>query len=279
MSNRWCWNDAVARISETGADGRQYVRFSTTRRGGVSTGEYGSFNLGAFCGDDAARVAENRRRLCRALSVDEEALLVPRQVHADRVVAIDAAWMQQSAEEREASLDGCDALITALPDVAVAVTTADCTPVVLVDPIAGVVAAVHAGWRSTALRIAGRTVEKMETLYGCRAADIRATVFPCIGQSAYPVGEEVIRAVARAGVDPDEVAIRANTGESLYYLDLAATNRRMLIQSGLPEEQIERTSECTFTRNHLFFSARRQGFSSGRMLSGALIRPASPSSP
>lgn len=262
----------MPRMAETGAGGKEYVRFSTTRRGGVSEDEYGSFNLGAFCGDRADRVAENRRRLCRALSIAPDALLVPRQVHADRVQVIDAAWMQLPPEKRRAALDGCDALVTALPGVAVAVTTADCTPVVLIDPVKGAVAAVHAGWRGTALRIVCRAVETMSARYGCEPADLRATVFPCIGPQAYPVGEEVIRAIAGAGVDPDAVAFRPDVHEPVYCLDLAQTNSRMLLQAGLSEAHIERTCLCTFSREQAFFSARRQGFASGRMVSGALIR-------
>lgn len=124
------------------------LHFVTTRGGGVGKGEYASLNLGEYCGDEMDVVQENRKRLCRELSIPEDSLFVPGQIHESRIQVIDSSFLALSKEEQSDILHGVDALVTKEPGVCIAVTTADCVPLLLYAPDQKVIAAVHAGWRA-----------------------------------------------------------------------------------------------------------------------------------
>lgn len=244
-----------------------FVRFTTTRHGGVSTGEYASFNLGEYCGDDPADVRCNRVILCNELDVSPDLLLVPRQVHEDKIVHVNAVFLSESKAVQMERMQGVDALVSSLDDVCLGVTTADCVPVVLYCPNPSVIASIHAGWRGTAKRIVNKVISEMQSVYVCNPEDIRAVIFPCISSRVYEVGEDVVQAMAETGVDM-QGALRPSSRSGYFYLDLVAVNRQLLLASGVKEEHIEIKWDCTYTREDDLFSARRQGLKSGRALSG-----------
>jgi YfiH family protein len=153
-----------------------------TREGGVSEGIYASLNTGFGSGDDAAAVAENRRRAAAALRVPEDALNTVYQVHGNAVAPVEAPWSRESAPR-------ADAMVTRSAGVALGILTADCVPVLFADAAAGVIGAAHAGWKGALSGVLRATVDAMEALGASRAA-IGVGVGPAIAQESYEVGPE-----------------------------------------------------------------------------------------
>jgi YfiH family protein len=151
-----------------------------TRHGGVSTGVYASLNGGVGSRDQPEMVAENRRRMAARLEVRPENLLVPYQIHSPDAVIVTAPFSERPR---------CDALVTALPGLALGVTGADCGIVLLADPRARVVAAAHAGWKGALAGVLEATLDAMESL-GAARGSIVAVLGPTIGQKSYEVGPE-----------------------------------------------------------------------------------------
>ena len=124
------------------------VAFSTTRHGGVGTGNYSSFNINRYCGDTDDAIKENRRLLCRLLKIDDDRLIMPHQVHLTKTVCINEAFLACSEEERRERLEGVDAIMTNLYGVCIGVSTADCIPVLIYDSRRKVAAASRLAMKS-----------------------------------------------------------------------------------------------------------------------------------
>jgi len=199
-------------------------------------------------------------------------LILPHQIHEDKILPIDEGFLHLSEEVQTELLDGVDALITDLPDVCIGVKTADCVPVTLYAPDKGVVAVVHAGWRGTVLQIVAKTVERMVTLYNVAPLNILAGIGPSIGQEAFEVGEEVVEAFARLDMDFSQICER-NDDTGRAHIDLWEVNRLQLINAGLSATNIEVAELCTYSCPDDFYSARRSGIKCGRMISGIMIKP------
>jgi YfiH family protein len=192
---------------------------------------------------------EGRVRLARSLE-DKGRLLFLKQVHGSRVAT--APW--EGTPEADAGLASEVGLI-------VAVETADCLPVLLVDPDRRRAAAVHAGWRGTAARVAARAVEALHAA-GSRPEALVAALGPGIGPCCYEVGEEL-----RAAFGDDGAEFFRPGPRGRPHLDVRAANRRQLVSAGLRPERIEDVDECTYCRADLYHSYRRDGPGAGRMLS------------
>lgn len=243
------------------------VHFTTTRHGGVSGGAFESFNMSCRSGDTKENADANRGILCRALGLNPDRLFVPHQVHDTEIAVIDRYFLNTGKEQQIALLAGKDALLTSLEDVCIAVLTADCVPILLYAADNRVIGAVHAGWRGTCRRIVQKAVERMVTDYGCRPSQIYAAAGPSIGPEAFEVGREVVQAFRESGFDPDSVAfVNPLTGK--HHIDLWEANRQQLTASGVPSQQIEIAGICTCRNSDRFFSARKAGICSGRMLTG-----------
>ncbi len=167
-----------------------------------------------------------------------------------------------------------DLLATDQPEVAVAVRTADCVPILLADRRTGVVAAVHAGWRGTVAGAAGRMVDVMRERFGTRADDLVAAVGPCIGPHVYEVGEGVIDAFAAAWPAQGEArswwTVRDTPGK--YLLDLWTATRDQLVAAGLDAAHIHVAHLCTATHAGVFHSWRANGAAAGRMVAAVSPR-------
>jgi YfiH family protein len=217
-----------------------------TRQGGVSEGIYASLNAGIGSDDDPAKVAENRARMAAALGVGAEYLLTPYQIHSPKVVVVDTPWALKARPR-------ADALVTTRPGLAIAITTADCGPVLLADHAARVIAAAHAGWRGAAAGVLEATVEAME---GCGADRKRivAALGPMIRQPSYEVGPELVRAF-----DSEESGNgrffkpAARPGHALF--DLASYIAARLVRMDIA--RVEDLGHCTYSDSVRFFSYRR----------------------
>lgn len=152
------------------------------RAGGVSQGIYASLNACLHKGDEDANIDENRRRICKTMGIDRMVTL--RQVHKNDVLIVDADTPNGHQ---------MDAMVTKTPGRLLAIQTADCAPILLIDPVARVVGAVHAGWRSAVAGIVKTTIDAMQKL-GAKKENISAVIGPCIHQISYEVGPEVFDA-------------------------------------------------------------------------------------
>ena len=170
------------------------------------------------------------------------------------------------AEQRQL-LEGVDGLVTAEPQVCVAVSTADCVPLLLYAPDQGVVAAIHAGWRGPVKGIAQKAVRCLQTMFGCDPAQVRAGIGPSISQAAFEVGEEVVEAFSSAGM-PVYRLMRRDPNNGKAHIDLWGANRWQLMEVGVEAGHLEIAGICTYTQWEHFFSARRLGVRSGRFVSG-----------
>lgn len=221
----------------------------TTRLGGVSTGHLASLNIGMHRGDDPRNVEKNFRVLGNAISFDPKNLVLTRQIHADIVRTVTKA---DCCGLDHHDYPECDALITQDPGTALVVFTADCTPILLWDPVTGAVGAAHAGWRGTAADIAGKTVRAMVTEFGCEPQNIHAAIGPNIAQCCFETGREVPDAMTAAFGKDAGAFIRSN-GEK-YHVNLKEINALALRRAGVTHIEISR--ECTMCQHDRFWSHR-----------------------
>ena len=247
---------------------KEIAHFCTDREGGANMGNYASFNMSPFSGDEPMHVADNQQILCDRLGIKPEELIIPYQIHGTEIREIDTRFLLLTKEERSQALNGIDALFTQIPKICIGVTTADCVPLQFYDPVRKVIAVAHAGWRGTCARIGEKTILSLVERYCCNPADIRVTIGPSISQKAYEVGNETVANFEAAGFDISGIVTAWNDSS---YLDLWKANQQSLIKAGIRVEHIETSGSCTFTEQKRFFSARRLGIKSGRMLSGMML--------
>ena len=219
------------------------------RTGGVSSGPYESLNLSFTVGDDPGCVLENRHRLATAFGADLGDFVFARQVHGDRARVVTESGRGSGAFRLDDAIDGIDALVTASPEVVLAILTADCVPIVLHDPVAGVLACVHAGWRGTVAGVCAAAVAAMESL-GSRPSDILAGVGPAVAPGRYQVGADVYQAVTRAFGSAAAAFLRPHSVAEHWLLDLWAANRFALRAAGVPDDQIHVTDLPTGPIHH-----------------------------
>ncbi len=220
----------------------------STRHGGISPPPYDSLNLGLYTDDHPFHVAENRRRFCKELGFRAEQLAGARQVHGAEILEVttDGQW------------DGYDAFVCRQAGVFISVSVADCVPVLLVDPVARVVGAAHAGWKGTQAAIAYKTLQAMQVL-GAEPARMWAYVGTCIDVDNYEVGSAVADAFS-----PTYLQTGRSPGK--YLLDLKLANRDQLLQGGLPPGQVDCSPFSTVSHVEDHFSHRASGGVTGRAM-------------
>lgn len=252
----------VGRLEYLTADGITTPHCFTTRLGGVSQGYLASMNLGAHRGDILANVEKNFQILADTLEFDIRSLVLTRQTHSDIV--------RQVCRKDARGVDNhdypeCDGLITNDPGTALAVFSADCTPVLLYDPVTGAVGAAHAGWRGTAAKIGAKTVQAMVDAYGCRPENIRAAIGPNIGPCCFETDQDVPEAMRKAFGAAAEEYIRAVGNK--HYVNLKALNALQLRAVGV--QTVEIAAQCTACQPDRFWSHRITGDKRGSQ--GAII--------
>ena len=221
-----------------------------TRHGGVSPPPWNSLNFSIFRGDTPERVRRNQERLADALTLDADAIIRCRQTHGVRVAKVDAGDAGQWQED-------CDALITDTVDLPLMLVFADCTPVVLYDPLHHAVGVCHAGWRGTVNGVAAATLWAMQAAYGANPADVRAGIGPGIGPASYPVGPEVVD-LAYAKLPAAANLFSHPKGATQPHFNLWQANAQQLADAGVPVGQIEISGIDTAQHTNDFFSHRAE---------------------
>lgn len=233
-----------------------------TRRGGVSTGLYESLNLGRGSNDDPAAVEENRARAAGWFGAAPSDLLVAYQIHSAAAHVVETAW--------DTAPKG-DGVVTATAGLICGALAADCAPVLIAEPEAGVVAALHAGWRGALGGIVAATVDAMRGL-GARPARMVAAIGPCIGPASYEVGLEFLDRFAREAPGSERF-FRPGARDDKRMFDLPAFVLERLARAGVA--RAEWIGRDTCAEEALFFSNRRgvqRGEADyGRLLSAIMI--------
>lgn len=232
--------------------GKSIRAFSVERGCFDASSPYDGFNACFYVNDDLAHVARCRRELSRAIG--GMPLIMPRQTHSLNIMTVESATESSPAD--------VDALVTALPNVALVINTADCVPLLLADAEAGIIGAAHSGWRGTVVRIAALTVERMVSL-GADRRNIRAAIGPSICTDCFEVGEDVAARFTAAGM----TAVVARAGYAKPHVDLAAAVALTLISEDIKPENIFLSGECSHCEPSRWFSARRLSVNSGRTAS------------
>ncbi|MCF0073410.1 peptidoglycan editing factor PgeF [Dyadobacter sp. CY261] len=226
----------------------ELIAAESTRHGGVSTGHYNSLNLGGSQ-DLQENILRNNHIFFGALGVPFEQVAKAHQVHGTDVVIV----------TKPARFEGFDALMTNITGIQLAVTVADCTPILIYDPVTGAVAAIHAGWRGTVGGIVEKTVAAMQANYGTNPENCVGYVGTCIDECSFEVGDDVAQHFATVYKRWD-----GNTGK--FLVDLKASNRDQLIQSGVKHVNIEVSPYSTVLHNNDYFSHRAEKGLTGRLL-------------
>ena len=275
----------------------------STRLGGTSVperqqGKQRALNLGFTDWDTRENVLANRAKLLAALDAEDMKLATLRQFHSDVIYVLDALPEQASRGLPRDPPGGPrgDAAITRTPGLLLAVQTADCIPILLVDPERRVVAAVHAGWRGTLRRIVAKTLGRMRVAFGTEPPSVLAALGPGIGACCYEVGPEVAQAYGSqfaearqwfegpferlaAGEEPNPLKwlTMAPPGHDppapRVQLDLVAANHWQLLDAGVKASSIISSPLCTSCRTDLLFSYRKEGSRTGRLMAVVGLRP------
>jgi polyphenol oxidase len=239
-------------------------------------------NLSFTDWDTRENVLENRKKFQSALGAEKSPLIALKQIHSAVI------WPFESSPKEPCK---GDASLTKTQGLLLAVQTADCVPILLVDPKKRAVAAVHAGWRGTLARILEKTVGELHSHFNSNPSDLLAAIGPSIGSCCYEVGAELVTQFSSQFADASDYFDEPRTGEEPnplqwlnmmppghqpppknVHLDLPKANRSQLLAAGLSEKNIFSSNLCTACHPGLFFSYRKQGPRSGRLLSAIAIK-------
>ncbi len=232
----------------------------TGRQGGVSAGTIEGLNLGFRVGDDPDAVHENYRLIAEDLHLNLNQMVLAKQTHTDHIRIV----TQEDAGKglcRESDIQDTDGLITNLTGIPLLVFSADCVPILLLDPVKRVIAAVHAGWRGTVKGIAAKAVTMMTEKFGSNPKDILAGIGPSIGPCCCTFDQEDAHVF-----NPEFLTPQAN---SKVLVDLWAMNRAQLLCVGVPDTNIDVSEVCTVCHADRYYSYRTHKDRTGRQ--GAVI--------
>jgi len=222
------------------------------RLGGISPAPFNSLNLGFDLGDCDKNIQYNLTKLCNTANIP-----IPhrsQQTHGTDYLLCDGKGIQHE--------DCADILITCNPGHAVAIRTADCLPILLIDPITGIAAAVHAGWRGTAKKVAHIAVQRMHK-FGAKPENILACLGPSIASCCFKIDSDTANTLSQSHPNAEQYIHHEN---NKFSADIQNINQLQLQYSGLQQQNIEHISLCTSCMPERFFSYRRDGVETGRQL-------------
>jgi hypothetical protein len=192
---------------------------------------------------------------------------MPHQVHGTGITQIGNTFFLLSEEIRQTALEGIDGLMTNIPNVCIGVSTADCIPIIIYDAEHHAASVVHSGWRGTVANIAGTAVASMKMAYHSRPEALQAVIGPGISLQNFEVGDEVYEAFADAGYPMDAISRK----QEKWHIDLWRCCQLQLEAADIPAERIQVAGICTYDQCNHYFSARRLGIESGRILTGIIL--------
>lgn len=224
----------------------------STRIGGVSPAPWDSLNLGLDTGDSRDNVAKNRALFTAILNATPAQLACGQQVHGDTIALVEHPGLYPAS----------DGLITRKKNIVLAIKTADCVPLLLFDPMQKIIAIIHCGWRSVRGNIISNAAEMLTNVHSTKISSVYCAIGPSIRSCCYEIHADV------AGQFSKEFIIRR---DGRLFLDLIEVIKSRLLAAGVPEQNIDLSEHCTCCEKELFFSYRRDGRRSGRMMLAAMI--------
>ena len=245
--------------------------FVSTRSGGHGLPPYDSLNLSFNVGDDAEKVLKNRQLLAGALGIPLTSLTTAKQIHDSHVEVVTGETRGMGCTDYTGAISATDAMVTNVPNTCLMILVADCVPILFHDSSKGAIGVAHAGWRGTLKLIAKKTVRALQEHFGCLPQDIAVGIGPSIGPCCYEVGGEVVDEIEQVGTSgPDYITNRSQDGRR--HFDLWGANLTQLVETGIPEENIETSRICTLHHPTSLFSYRHAKGETGRFGAGIFIR-------
>lgn len=264
--NDGVWYYTIASFDDTGLVRNGF----STRKGGVSTGQYGALNLGLKKSDSREAVMENFSRFCRAIGVEPGNMVFSDQIHGDQIAVVGENDRGKGIF-RNTDIIGKDGLMTCQPGVALVTFYADCVPLFFLDPVYPAIAVSHAGWRGTVAKIGAKTLAMMEKAFGTRPEDCLVGIGPSIGPCCFEVDIPVMEQFA-AAFPKHRYIIKNGRKQNKYNIDLWQANTMELIEMGVPKDNISLASICTCCRNDIFFSHRGDRGHTGSMAAVLMLK-------
>lgn len=233
----------------------------TTKNGGVSKGDFSSFNCGLHVHDERTDVLENRRKLADLLDFPLEDWVAGEQIHGNDVRYVTDDDRGKGATDFSTALSGTDGLLTKGKGILLTAFFADCIPLFFFDPVEEMIGIAHAGWKGTVKEIAGEMVNAFKK-NGSKPEHILVAIGPGISKTHYEVDTYVASQIDEGYRKKVLFPLRNDR----YLLDLLELNKEILLHYGIFRHNIDKTNYCTFHDDDLFFSHRRDQGRTGRML-------------
>ncbi|MBA1333708.1 MAG: Multicopper polyphenol oxidase [Firmicutes bacterium] len=234
----------------------------STRIGGVSSGRVKGLNLGFSRPDSRDSVMENFRLICSAVGFELNNLVFTRQVHSSTVLRVGQSDRGKGIT-KENDFSDVDGFVTDERDVVLTTFYADCVPLFFLDTEKASIGLAHAGWRGTVAGIAKETIKLMMKEFDSVPRNILVGIGPSICRNCYEVDEPVVKRLKETLECWRDVVVY--TGKGKYLFDLQRTNRLILINSGVPDENITESEMCTKCNADLFYSFRREKENTGSL--------------
>lgn len=249
----------------------------TSRHGGVSEAPYSTLNCGLHVNDLPAHVIRNRELLAEAVGQPFEAFTYAEQVHGNEVVVVGLEEKGKGRTSRESAIQSKDGFITNEKGVVLCAQFADCVPLFFYDSVRHAAGLSHAGWKGSVLNISMATISLMTHTFGSQPSDIRAAIGPSIGVCCYEVDQTVADRVYSVLIEnnasqQEQLEVISGKPNGKYMLNLQELNRKLLQQAGILSSHIEVSQLCTSCSSDDFFSHRKEGGSTGRMVAWIGIR-------
>lgn len=245
----------------------------STRLGGTSKGMFQTMNLSFQRGDEKDSVISNYNRICDSMGVHAEDIVYSDQVHDTKIQRV-SKKETQGTDYGKRVLTGIDGMITNQDDVVLCTSYADCVPLFFVDAKHRAIASSHSGWKGTVGKIGAKTVTKMEEEFGTKPKDLYCVIGPSICVDCYEVSIDVVHEVQKNFQKDIVEKCVFPKGKDKYQLDLWMLNKEILMERGIPEEQIEVSNVCTCCNSSLLFSHRASGGKRGNLCGFlALVAP------
>lgn len=265
-------NNQIVLINDNGLEYVQFASFKkhesaikhcfTSRKGGVSSGECNSLNLGFNRNDTIQNILENYKRISASLGIDYKNMVFSNQVHDNKIRLVDESDRGKGII-RQSDIIGFDGLITDKKDVALVTFYADCVPVFFFDPVKKVIGIAHSGWRGTVKEIAGAMVRKFNDIYRCNIEDIETAIGPSIGSCCFEVGDEVYTEFVDKLGWSNEFCSKMDNNR--WHISLQSVIRKTLLDSGIHGNKICVSEICTKCNKNLFFSHRGDNGKTGSL--------------
>jgi len=245
------------------------LHFVTTRNHALPPSTSNQFTIGLNGVVENEKVLENRKALAEQFGFSNSSYVFAVQVHGNGVAVVREEDRGKGAFDRSTYLCDIDAMVTNVPGICLVTQAADCVPILFFDPVNKVIGAAHAGWKGTVAKIPGEVIKTMQSEYGSNPSDLIVGVGPSIGLCCYEVGDEVVQLVKSTFGTTNGLIVKSeSSGNSIF--NLWETNRRVLVEAGVKQENIELSGLCTKCHNNFFFSARAGD--KGRFGAGIMIK-------